>query len=120
MFKIHMSSEIERVSEVKRLMESVGTRIGSVHFVKRGDGKKRKISYRLHVKSPSYAKKPTGKKSLEKKVRDINNQLITIFDTNMIRYNKKGLMSGRGGYKSIPLDGVYRLKVNGEIYRIIF
>lgn len=119
MKEILIKSLPKRIRKVRSLLESVGDKIGSVHFVKRSDGKKRRMSYRLHVKSPSYCPKPTGKNFLERQAKDSDKGLITLFDTNMIRYNKKGLMSGRGGYKSIPLDGIYRLKVCGEIYRIV-
>jgi len=45
--------------------------------------------------------------------------LITVFSTNTVRYNGKGRMNGRGEYRSIPLDTVYRVCVNGEIYKIL-
>lgn len=108
-----------KVQAVKELIQSAGNQIGSIHFRKRSDGSKRRMSYRLHVKKPTYARAPTGKKSFKHKQINQAHDLITIFDTNKVRYNSKGKMCGRGEYRSIPLDSVYRVCVNGEIYKII-
>jgi hypothetical protein len=117
MKEIVVRNEKEKVKIVRNLMLSSGNLIGSVHFIKRSDGSKRKMSYRLRVQKPTYAKAPSGKDK-ERHAKDSDNGLITIFDCNSIRYDKKDRMNGRGGYKSIPLAGVYRVKVGGEIYRI--
>lgn len=108
-----------RVQAVKELIQSAGNQIGSIYFRKRSDGSRRRISYRIHVRKPTYAKAPSGKNISYRKAQDSNHGLITVFDTNMIRRNNQGKMCGRGGYKSIPLNGVYRVKVNGEVYRIV-
>lgn len=110
------SNKREKVRVVKGLIKSVGNQIGSVHFIARGTGKLRKMSYRLRVSKPTYEKVPSGHKNRTKK-QDSN--LMTIFDVNMVRYNTRGRMNGRGGYKSIPLDSVVRLKVGGTIYKFV-
>lgn len=108
-----------RVKAVRELIQSAGNKIGSVHFKKRSDGSKRRISYRLRVKKPTYASAPSGKKSFKHRKINEEHDLITVFSTNTVRYNDKGRMNGRGEYRSIPLDGVYRICVNGEIYKIV-
>ena len=102
----------------KKLLTSAGSNIGSVWFHKRSDGTLRKVSYRIGVSNPSYEKKPKGKRFLERKSRDAEKNLITVFDTNVMKYNDEGRLCGRGGYKSIPLDSVVRVKVNGVIHYI--
>jgi hypothetical protein len=48
------------VQWIKEQLEKTGTKIGNVHFIKRTDGKLRKMNYRLHVTNPSIAKAPSG------------------------------------------------------------
>lgn len=108
-----------KVSKVKSLMKSIGNHIGVVHFIKRSDGRKRKMSYRLRVFNPQYAKAPTGKNSKKQKKINSDKNLMTVFDTNCFRYNNKGKLCGRGSYKSVPLDSVTRLAVGGEIYKFV-
>jgi len=108
-----------KVQSVKELIESAGNRIFSVWFVKRSDGSKKKMSCRRKVRSPSYSKAPSGKISYKRKLQDKANNLITVFDCNCLKYNKQDKLNGRGSFKSIPLDGIVRLKINGEIYKII-
>jgi len=108
-----------KVAAVRELIQSAGNKIGSIYFRKRSDGSRRRISYRIHVRKPTYAKAPCGKKISYRKSQDADHGLITVFDTNMIRYDAKGRMTGRGGYKSIPLSNVYRIKVGGETYKIL-
>jgi len=112
---VEAKSVKSRVRKVRSLIESAGNHIGVVHFRKRSDNTKRRISYRLHVAHPQYVKAPTGKSIINPKDYD----LITVFDTNTMRYNNKGRVCGRGGWKSIPLDKVIRVAVNGEIYKIV-
>ena len=116
---INVKSEKSRVKMVKKLMESCGNQIGSVWFYKRSDGELRKMSYRLHVRTPTYEKKPHGKNIFYRKNKNAEKNLMTVFDTNVMRYNNKNRVCGRGGYKSIPIDGVIRLKVGGTIYKVI-
>lgn len=108
-----------KVKQVKELMTSVGNHIGSVWFIARGTGKLRKMAYRKNVHEPTYEKKPTGKRFAYKRALDSEKHLITVFDVNTLRYNTKGKLCGRGGWRSVPLDGVVRLKVGGEIYRFV-
>lgn len=116
---IAIKSVNARVRKVKKLMKSAGNLIGVIWFTKRSTGERRKMSYRLHVTKPTYAMVPTGKNFRKRRSQDTNNNLITVFDTNTIRYNNKQRICGRGEWKSIPLDGVTRIAVNGEIYKII-
>jgi hypothetical protein len=107
----------ERIEKVRSLIKSTGNKIGSVHFIKRSDGTKRKMAYRMHVSKPTYASQPTGNKDTSSK--DISNTQLTVFDVNKVRYNKKGKMNGRGDWRTIPLENVTRIAVNGEIHKII-
>jgi len=116
---LEIQDKKKRVSIVKGLILSAGNHIGSVHFRKRSDGSKRRMSYRLHVKEPTYAKAPSGKKSYKHRKINDENDLVTVFDCNKIKYNHKDRICGRGEYRSIPLDTVYRICVNGEIYKVI-
>jgi len=114
-----IKSESGRINKVRKLIRSVGNQIGSVHFIRRSDGKLRKMAYRLRVQSPTYATKPTGKRFLQKKERDEANLQITVFDVNKIRRDKNGRMCGRGDWRTIPLENVRRLCVGGTIYRVV-
>lgn len=116
MKEIEMKSESERVKFVKSLILSAGNKLASVHFRKRSDGTKRRMSFRLHVRKPTYAKAPGSGKG--KNVSKGNNQIV-VFDTNKICYTPKGYMT-RGAYRTIPLETVERVCVNGVIYRIKF
>jgi predicted HAD superfamily phosphohydrolase YqeG len=113
------TSTREKVRTAKKLIKSVGNSIGSVHFVKRSDSKLRKMAYRLHVKNPSYARKPTGQKVKSMINKDENNNQVTVFDVNKITYDIKGKMNGRGAWRSIPLENVKRVKVGGIIYKFV-
>ena len=115
---IAIKSERERVREVRKILRSVGNSIGSVHFRKRSDGSKRRMSYRIRVSKPTYAAIPTGKME-NKWRRDMENNLMTVFSVNTVRYNKKGKMCGRGDYRSVPLENVDRICVKVEIYKIV-
>jgi hypothetical protein len=106
----------DKVKKVREVIKSAGRNIGSVHFIKRSDGHKRRMSFRLHVTKPTYVKSPSGKKMRH---NPAEKNLIVVFDCNCLKYNNKGRLCGRGGYKSIPLDGVTRLKINGEIYKFV-
>lgn len=112
---VQTRSEYDRVRKVKKLLLSAGNTIGNVHFYKRSDGKLKKMSYRLNVRKPSYSKPPTGKSRVDRE--DL--ELLTVYDTNCLRYNSKGRLCGRGSYKTISLDGVCRVSVNGEKYKIV-
>lgn len=105
----------KRVKKVRELIESAGNLFCSVHFRKREDGKMRRMCCRLHTMSPTYSKKPGGNTNRRK--QDKKNDIMTVFDTNKVLYNRKGNMNGRGAFRSIPLENVERVKVGGEIYR---
>ena len=114
-----VSSTKDRVRKVRKLIQSAGNQIGNIHFFKRSDGTKRKMSFRLHVRKPSYCRAPEGGNIKCRKAQDEDKNLLTVYDTNTVRYNQKDKMNGRGGYKSIPLDTVTRVSVGGVIYKIV-
>ena len=107
-----------RVKKIKKVIQSAGNQIGSVHFVKRTDGKLRKMCYRLHARKPGYAPKPTGKRMQKRIAKDSDNLQMTVLDVNKVLRDKKGKICGRGAWRTIPLDNVKRICVNGKIYRI--
>jgi len=119
MRELHFDTMSEKVRGVRKLIQSAGNQIGSVWFRKRSDGSKRKMSYRIHVCKPTYASTPKNSNSIKHKEINKQHNLITVFDCNAVRYNRKDKMSGRGEWKSIPLDTVARVAINGEIYKII-
>ena len=116
MEKVRISTVGRRVATVKKLMETAGTRIGAVSFIKRENGRLRRIAYRLHC-VPNYAPVPKGSKA--RKAQDRKNKLITVLDMNQPLYNRKGHIIGRGAWKSIPLDTVVRVKAGGTIYKFV-
>ena len=112
---------------VKALILGAGNKIGSVHFIKRSDGKLRKMTYRLHCSNPSVAsipgspgsgKKDERRKVLDRKVINDNNDQLTVLDTNKVVRNSSGEIIGRGSWRTIPLEGVVRVSNNGIIYLI--
>lgn len=105
----------QKVREIRKLIQSSGNKLFSIHFIARGTGQKRKMVCRKNVFNPQYASIPNGKKAYDPKKYN----LLTVFDVNTLKYNRRDRLSGRGGWKSIPLDSVTRIKTNGEIYRII-
>lgn len=115
---VKVKSVESKIKRVRQLMESVKNQIGVVHFIKRSDGKRRRMSYRLHVYKPTYSKAPTGKGTKKAKKVNTEKNLMTVFDTNTILY-KDGRMVGRGAYRSVPLDSVIRVAVGGEIYKFV-
>jgi len=115
---IQISDERERVQAVKELIRSAGNKIGSVHFKKRSTGELRKMCYRLHTQKPAYATKPSGKRHISRKAKDSEHQMMTVLDVNKVLRDKKGKIAGRGDWRTIPLENVVRVKVDGTIYRI--
>ena len=112
--------------EVGTLLKKAGTKIGSVHFVKRSNGDLRKMCFRLHVTTPSFANKPKGKKAgkSRKAVNKKNNQM-TVFDTNKVLRDNAGDIKTdengkqqRGAWRTVPLDKVTRICVDGITYTI--
>ena len=101
---------------LRKVIESAGNQIGSVHFIKRSTGELRKMSYRLHVTNPRYAKKPMGKKVID----DVANTQMTVFDTNKVIKDKEtGEVIGRGAWRTIPLENVVRITAGGKTYLIL-
>ena len=68
----------------------------------------------MHVRKPIYVNAPSSKKVSRK----LKNDILTVFDTNKVLRDDRGLISGRGDYRSVPLKNVNRIKVNGVIYKI--
>jgi len=101
---------------IRQILESVGSKIGNVHFIKRSNGELRKMSYRLHVRNPSYGKAPSGNGN--RRQADLSNDTMTVYSTNDVIRDREGNITGRGAYKRIPLDGVTRIVANGKVYEI--
>ena len=76
------------------------------------------MAYRLHCVKPTYATKPTGKRFIKNKAKDSDNLQLTVLDVNKVLRNKKGRISGRGQWRTVPLETVQRIKVRGKIYKI--
>jgi len=113
-------------NEIETLLRKAGNKIGSVHFVKR-TGKKelRKMCYRLHVKNPSHASAPKGTGSKSRKDINKKNNQMTVFDTNKVLRNRAGEIKvdsegkqQRGAWRTVPLDQVTRICVDGVTYTI--
>ena len=109
---IHLVTDTS-TGNIRRILESAGSQIGSVHFVKRSNGRLRKMSYRLHVKNPTVAKKPSGGKD---KQFDIDHDQMTVFDVNKIIRNRNGTILGRGAWRTVPLENVVRICIKGQEY----
>jgi hypothetical protein len=122
------------VEWVKEKIESAENTIGSVHFIKRSDGSLRKMSYRLHVRNPSTASAPKGMKrvckicnksekecgvgpykiigsSIDKKVIDEKNNQMTVLDANKVIRDQSEKVTGRGAWRTVPLDKVVRISM---------
>lgn len=98
-------------SDLKEIIESAETNIGAVTFRKRTNGEVRRMTYRLHVKDPKFAKKPTGQGKI---VSDSN--LITVFDTNKVIRDANNVIIGRGAWRTIPLDSIMSITAAGKKY----
>jgi len=102
-------------SELRTLMRKAGSKIASVHFVKRSDKKLRKMCYRLGVTNPKNSSSPKG--SSKKKSVDRNNKQMTVYDVNKVTRTRDGEMK-RGAYRTVPLENVTRVCVDGVTYQI--
>ena len=120
MKKIKIKDTKKRVKRVKEILERAGTNIGSVWFIRRGDGGFRKMTYRLHVKSPTYAPTPKTKQYKELRKKNRRNDQMIVLDCNKVNRNRLKRMNGRGARRTIPLEGVKRIKVSGEVYHFYF
>jgi hypothetical protein len=112
-------------TEVETLMRQAGNKIGSVHFVKRKDGSLRKMCYRLHVQNPTNARKPKGQSKVDRKIINEKNTQMVVFDVNKVHRNKDGeIKKGddgkqlRGAWRTVPLEKVVRVCVDGIVYQI--
>lgn len=115
MQELVLKSRKARVSKVRKLIDAAGNQLVAASFITRGDGTKRKMVFRRRVEKPTYAGIPRGKRPYNPK----NYDLLNVFDVNCLRYNRLGKLNGRGGWKSIPLDAITRIKTAGVVYRII-
>lgn len=112
--------------DIRDIMERTGSRIGNVHFVKRSDGSLRKMCYRLHVSRPQYGPAPSSFTSKGKRVVDVMNNQMTVYDVNKVLRDSDGNIirteSGktcRGAYRTVPLEKVKRIVADGIIYEIL-
>lgn len=101
---------------IRQIMESVGSKIGNVHFIKKSNGKLRKMSFRLHVRNPKHQASPSG--NVDRRAQDVSNGTMTVYSTNDVVRDKDKNIIGRGAYKCIPLDRVTRIVANGKVYEI--
>jgi hypothetical protein len=112
-----------RINKVRDLIESADNTIGSVEFTKRGDGKARKMAYRLHVKPEHVRKTGEGYRAKEdwsgvsqrirqKRLTDLKNLQVTVYDTNVRE-------AGKSSYRVIPLENVSKIRVKGVTYEIL-
>lgn len=107
---------------IKSWLLSTGNNIGSVWFIKKSNGKLRKMCYRLHCKKPSAAKIPgnsnKASKKIDRKLVDKINNNITVLDCNSVVRDENGIIKGRGKWKSIPLCNIVRIKAKNIEYHI--
>ena len=110
-----------RINKVRDIIRSADNTIGSVHFTKRGGGE-RKMAFRLHVTNPSVARAPKSlstDRNLTKRLKDLKNLQLTVFDVNKVNRDKDGQIIGRGAWRTVPLENVTRICVKGTVYNII-
>lgn len=109
-------------SDVEALLLKAGNKIGSVHFCKRTDKTLRKMCYRLHVQNPKYSNAPKGsdRKGVNKK-----NKQLTVYDVNKVNRDKDDKIvfdengkQKRGAWRTVPLESVVRICVDGVVYNI--
>jgi len=123
------------LSTVKKVIERVGSKIGSVTFIKRTTGEIREMQYKLHVSNPKYAKTPNEKpnykggflrdkngrfaKNISKRQKEINeeNSQIVVFDVNKIEYKNGEKI--RGAYRTIPLENVEKVSAGNIVYSFL-
>jgi hypothetical protein len=111
-------------AEVETLLRKAGSKIANVRFTKRSNNGLRRMCYRLGVTNPQTASKPKGKTNR----KDINkkNTQMTVYDTNKvvrdvrgaIKYDENGKQL-RGAWRTVPLENVTRIAVDGVIYEIV-
>ena len=74
------------------------------------------MSFRLHVRKPSYASKPHSNK--HKSFVDRDNLQMTVLDVNKVIKDSNGFIIGRCDWRTIPLENVERIAVKGKVYNI--
>ena len=112
--------------DIKVLLGKAGTKIASVNFHRRSDNRLRKMCYRLHVTNPSYASKPKGKGKGNRSAINERNTQMTVFDVNKVCRDRSGNIKlcdngkqMRGAWRTIPLEKVTRIRVDGITYNIV-
>ena len=105
-----------RVNKVRELILSADNTIGSVEFNKRANGELRKMAYRLHVSNPSAVPAPKGIRNT--KVINQKNLQLTVLDANKIVKDTDGNVTGKGAYRTIPLEKVKSVTVKRTTYQI--
>jgi len=119
-----IKSKAARIKKVRKLIQSAENTIGSVWFRKRGDDSLRKMAFRLHTQNPTYAAKPTGERMTERRKHDSDNLQMTVLDVNKVLRAKsgrrKGKISGRGAWRTIPLENVVRTCIKNKISKFIY
>ena len=113
--KITWNTLPERIKKVRAKILSAGNTIGAVEFIKRTDDQTRRMSFRLHVQSPSFVTRP---KKSNNKFKDLENLQLTVYDVNKVNRDYRGKIIGRGAYRTIPLENVMRISVKGTVYRV--
>jgi hypothetical protein len=110
-------------NDIETLLRKAGSKIASVHFRKRGNDELRKMCYRLGVRNPSFASRPKGGTQSRKDVNKKNTQ-ITVFDVNKVCRDRNGKIKYenekqlRGAWRTVPLEKVTRICVDGVVYEI--
>ena len=111
-------------SDVETLLRKAGSKIASVHFRKRSNDELRKMCYRLGVRNPSSASRPKGGAQQRKVINQKNTQ-ITVFDVNKVCRDRNGNIKYdenekqlRGSWRTVPLEKVTRICVDGVVYEI--
>jgi hypothetical protein len=110
-------------AEIEALLRKAGSKIASVHFKKRSNNELRKMCYRLGVTNPSAASRPKGGNASRKTVNKKNKQ-ITVFDVNKVCRDRQGNIKYengkqlRGAWRTVPLEKVTRVCVDGVVYEI--
>jgi hypothetical protein len=110
--------------EMEEILRKAGSKIASVHFKKRSTNELRKMCYRLGVTNPTSASRPKGLDSSRKDVNKKNTQM-TVFDVNKVCRDRQGNIKYddngkqlRGAWRTVPLENVTRVCVDGVTYEI--
>lgn len=110
-------SRSKKIRKIRSLIGKLGNQIGAVTFKKRITGELRRMTFRLNVVDPTYAKTVKGNRDT-RKINEENDQ-ITVFDCGVVNRNRKDRINGRGDWRTIPLENVMKLTVNGGKYRFL-